>query len=103
MRLNPISTCERLGARASKPAAVLALFVSVLFPDHLAAQGLPGDTGSHLPIWIWFIGAGILGLAIAYGIMRNRSRSGPQKQVTEQATKNLYAEQERERVRSGAE
>ena len=43
------------------------------------------------------------GLVIAYGIMRNGSRTRANKQVTEQATKNLYAKEERDRVRSGAE
>ena len=40
----------------------------------------------------------MLGLAIAYGIMRNRTRTRAEKQLTEQATKKNYAEQERERT-----
>jgi len=52
---------------------------------------------------LWFIGVGVLGLVIAYGILRNRSRTRAEKQITEQATKNVYAEGERDRKRSGAD
>jgi len=58
-----------------------------------AAQGLPVDTGSHLPVWLWFVGAAILGLAMAYGISRNRKRTRAEKQVTEAATRANYAKQ----------
>jgi hypothetical protein len=77
---------------------MLALLVFVLFPGDLAAQGLP-----HLPVALCFVGAGVLGLVLAYGIFRNRSRTGAEKQITEQATKRRYAEEERDRVRSGSE
>ena len=45
----------------------------------------------------------VLGLVMAYGILRNRRRTRAEKQITEQATKSRYAEQERDRVRSGGE
>jgi hypothetical protein len=61
------------------------------------AQGLPVDTGSQIPVMLWFIGAGILGLVIAYGIMRNRGRTRAEKQLTESATKNLYRREENDR------
>jgi len=38
---------------------------------------------------------------IAYANLRNRRRTHAEKQLTEQATKNLYAEEERDRSRSG--
>jgi hypothetical protein len=98
-----ISACERSVPGVVTPAAMLALLVFVLFPGDLAAQGLPTETGSHLPVALWFIGAGVLGLVLAYGIFRNRSRTGAEKQITEQATKRRYAEEERDRVRSGSE
>lgn len=91
-------------SRALYPAGImLALLAFVAFPGDLAAQGLPTETGSHLPVALWFVGAVVLGLVMAYGILRNRRRTPAEKQVTEQATKSRYAEQERDRVRSGGE
>jgi hypothetical protein len=58
-------------------------------PSKLAAHGLAVETGSHLPVALWFIGAVILGLPIATGIVRNTQRTRAEKQVTDQATKNL--------------
>jgi hypothetical protein len=84
---------------SSRLAGTLGLLFGGLLSDQVAAQGLPVETGSHLPVWLWFIGAGILGLAIAYGIMRNSKRSAAEKATTEQATKDLYAKEDRkERV-----
>ena len=97
-----ISSCERPIPGVVKSAAI-TLALLVLFPGDLAAQGLPTETGSHLPIALWFVGAGVLGLVLAYGIFRNRSRTGAEKQITENATKRRYAEEERDRVRSGSE
>ena len=95
----PISHCERSFAGTSKTGVIiLALLVLALFPDDLAAQGLPAETGSHLPVALWFIGAAVLGLVIAYGIMRNRTRTRAEKHITDQATKNAYAEENRDRV-----
>lgn len=72
-------------------AAILAVSSDAM------AQGQPVHTGSQIPVMIWFIGAGILGLAIAYGIMRNRARSRAEKQLTENATKDLYQREDRSR------
>ena len=95
----PISHCEWPIAKTSKKAGfILSLLVLALFPHDLAAQGLPVETGSHLPVALWFIGAAVLGLVIAYGIMRNRTRTRAEKHITEQATKNNYAEENRDRV-----
>jgi hypothetical protein len=55
------------GERAiAKLASILALFA--FLPGEVAAQGQPVETGSHLPVAMWFIGAGVLGLVLAYGI-----------------------------------
>jgi hypothetical protein len=81
-------------------ATILAL---PFFPENLAAQGLPIETGSHVPVALLFAGAIVLGLVIAYGITRNRSRTRSEKQITEQATKDLYAREERHRANSGGE
>jgi hypothetical protein len=89
-------------AGISKLAVVLALIGLALFPGDLAAQGQPVQNGPMLPLALWWGGACVLGLAIAYGIMRNRGRSRADKQMTDQATKNLYAEEERDRKSSGS-
>ena len=90
---------SHLSAVTSKMAVIiLPLPVLALFSDDLAAQGLPVETGSHLPVALWFIGAAVLGMVIAYGIMRNRTRTRAEKHITEQATKNNYAEENRDRV-----
>jgi phosphate/sulfate permease len=98
MRFSPVSSCKRLAAGVCKPAVTLTLVALVLFPVGLAAQGLPVQNGPMLPVAIWWVGACVLGLVLAYGIFRNRSRTRAEKQLTEQATKNLYAEEERDRV-----
>jgi hypothetical protein len=81
------------GQTAAKFAAVLMLVI--LSPGELAAQGQPVKTASHLPVALWFISAGVLGLVLAYGIMRNRQRTRAEKQITEQATKDLYDRESR--------
>jgi hypothetical protein len=98
MRLIPILFCSRAVARRFKP--IVGLLPLLLFPDKVGAQGLPVETGSSLPVWIWVAGTAVLGVVLAYGIMRNRGRNRAQRQVTEEATKNLYAEEERDRVNS---
>ncbi|QHO71301.1 hypothetical protein ACH79_00250 [Bradyrhizobium sp. CCBAU 051011] len=84
-------------------ATILALLILAFLPDKLAAQGLPVETGSHVSVALLFAGAIVLGLVIAYGITRNRSRTRSEKQITEQATKDLYVREERDRANSGSE
>jgi cytochrome c-type biogenesis protein CcmH/NrfF len=50
---------------------------------------------STLHVWIWFAGALVLGLALAYGIFRNRTRTARERAVTEAATKERYRQEER--------
>jgi hypothetical protein len=98
-----LSFSKRLDG-ATRPAAIhMAVLALVMFPVSLVAQGLPVETASQLPVALWFAGAGVLGLVLAYGILRNRGRTRAEKQITEQATKNLYAEEERDRAGSGAD
>ena len=92
----PMSRCNR---RAFRFAIVPALVASALLPADLAAQGQPVQNGPMLPVALWWIGAFILGLAIAYGIMRNRRRTRAEKALTEQATRERYAEGAREEER----
>ena len=104
-----ISICERTRdmaslARTWRPTIFLSTFAFSVAPNNLAAQGLPVETGSHIPVALWFVGAVILGLAIAYGIMRNRHRTVADKRKTDRATKQLYTEEEmRDRARTGAD
>ena len=83
------------------PAVILTVIATVFFPVDLAAQGQPVANGPMLPLALWWGGACILGVVIAYAILRNRSRTRAEKQLTEQATRNLYAEEERDRGQSG--
>ena len=83
------------------PGVILTVIAAVFFPVDLAAQGQPVANGPMLPLALWWGGACILGLVIVYAILRNRSRTRAEKQLTEQATRNLYAEEERDRGQSG--
>ena len=96
MTIIPSSFCS---GRAFGTIA-LALIGSVLSSAVLVAQGLPVQNGPSVPIALWWIGAFFLALAVAYGILRNRSRTRSEKALTEQATKTLYAQEERDRVKS---
>jgi len=82
-------------------AELLAAVFFVLWSDDLWAQGLPVNTGSHLPVALWFVGTGVLGLVLVYAIWRNRGRTRAQRQSTEHATERVYSETERDRRRSG--
>jgi hypothetical protein len=81
----------------SPGAWFVTIAVAALSLGDAAAQGQPVHTGSSIPVYLWFIGAGILGLAIAYGILRNRGRTRAEKQLTENATKDVYQAEERKR------
>ena len=94
--MNSVSPHRKALIVAWQQKLIMALFTLLAFPNNLSAQGLPVETGSHLPVALWFIGAGILGLVLAYGIMRNRTRTRVDKQRTEQATKDLYAKENRD-------
>ncbi len=99
MARSPISS---LMTAALKPAMVLTLVAAALYPADLAAQGQPVQNGPMLPLALWVAGACVLGLVIAYAILRNRTRTRADKQDTDQATKDLYAREERDRKRTGS-
>ena len=90
---------NRAASRAFKPALALVLIATVLSPANLVAQGLPVQNGPTVPVALWWIGAFLLGAAVVYGIMRNRTRTRAEKDLTERATKDLYAEEAREENR----
>jgi len=97
MTITPIALCKMAGRFT--PVIALSSIAAILPSADLAAQGLPVQNGSMLPVAIWWIGACILGLALAYGIMRNRRRTGAEKALTERATKDLYAAEDRKEKR----
>jgi hypothetical protein len=70
-------------------------------PTQLAAQGLPTGNGPQTPVALWVGGAVVLAIAIAYGIMRNKSRSTGEKQLTDTATRSNYAEENKRAKSTG--
>jgi len=74
------------------PVAGVLLGTLVSVPAH--AQGLPVETGSHFPVALWALGAAVLGLVLAYGIAKNRRRTRSEAELTDRATKNLYARED---------
>ena len=48
-----------------------------------------------LPLWTWFLGAVLLGIILVYAIMRNRRRSLDERILTNEATKELYRQENR--------
>jgi Na+/proline symporter len=46
------------------------------------------------PVWIWFIGAFVLGAVLAYGILQNRKRSRSDIARSDAATRRLCASEE---------
>ena len=93
---------KRMASLAFRPALALVLIAAVLSPADLAAQGLPVQNGPMVPVALWWVGACLLGLALAYGIMRNRTRTRAEKDLTERATKKLQAEEARQERQSGS-
>lgn len=47
------------------------------------------------PLWIWIGGVIVLGIVIAYGIFQNRSRTRGECIATNEATKELYKQENR--------
>jgi hypothetical protein len=40
-----------------------------------------------LPLWLWVAGVVVLGITLAYGLLRNRTRTSRERAITEEATK----------------
>jgi hypothetical protein len=76
-------------------------FSILMIPAPSLAQGLPVNTGPQAPVWVWFAGVVLLGLVMAYAIMRNRKRSRGEKNLTDAATKANYANEDRAAKSSG--
>jgi hypothetical protein len=78
------------------PFAGLFLCPNLVLSENAAAQGLPVYLGSPIPLAIWVAGTVVLGLVIMYGILRTRSRTSAEKKMTDQATNDLYAKEDRD-------
>jgi hypothetical protein len=76
--------------------AAVSLAALVLSVHAADAQG-PVYLGSKIPVALWLVGVVLLGIVMAYGILRNRKRSSAEKQLTEEATRANYAAEERAR------
>jgi hypothetical protein len=96
MTIIPTSLCVRSAGRTFRSALALLSAATILMPGDLAAQGLPVQNGPMIPVALWWFGAIVLGLAIAYGILNNRRRTRAEEQRTERATKNLQADEARD-------
>lgn len=53
-----------------------------------------------LHVWILAGGAVLLGIAIAYGVLRNRTRTPRERAVSEAATKERYRQADRDEHKS---
>jgi len=80
--------------RTCKGLPVAGVVLGALVSVTAHAQGLPVDTGSPFPVALWMLGAAVLGLVLAYGIARNRRRTRSEAELTDRATKNLYARED---------
>ena len=66
----------------------------VLLTQYAEAQA-PAENGSQIPVALLFVGAFVLGLFMAYGILQNRKRTRAQKRLTEEATRENYRQEAR--------
>jgi hypothetical protein len=88
---SPCRWCLAIRRLATSSTTFFVLSVSNVF-----AQGEPARS-SQIPIYLWFIGAGVLGLAIACGFIRNRAITRAEQQSTKQPTKDSYRADDRHR------
>jgi len=97
MKPNPIPGEGRaiVAACSIFAPSIAAIIALALFPADVLAQGQPVQNAPMLPIALVWVGSAVIGLALVYGILRNRTRTRAEKQVTEQATKDLYAAEDR--------
>jgi cytochrome c-type biogenesis protein CcmH/NrfF len=48
-----------------------------------------------LPLWLWVAGVIVLGNSLAYGLLRNRTRTSRERTIAEEATKENYRQEDR--------
>jgi hypothetical protein len=95
----PISQRFRGRSRVLAKTVVLSALAPFLWSSHVLAQA-PQQNASFVPVALWVVGVVILGVAIAWGILHNRRRTWRERQITEQATRERYSEEERDRARA---
>jgi hypothetical protein len=86
-------------------AAIVAVLsiVFYVFPPWQVATDSP-DKARHagvnqMPVALWWFGSLLLASALIYGIVRTRSRSRGQEQMTEDGTRQLYNEEAKDERR----
>jgi len=47
------------------------------------------------PLWLWVAGVVVLGIILAYGFLRNRTRTRQEPAISEEATKENYKQEDR--------
>ena len=97
-RSNGVERGKNRGAVLIIAPLIIALVIACIVydPFHLIGSGTsPGGGGfTKLPVWLWFVGAGVLGLTLAYGISQNRKRTRAEVEMTERGTADLYRREE---------
>jgi len=82
------------------PILIALVLVFVIYdPFHILSDN-PERTGTgfvHVPVWLWFVGVGILGAVMAYGISQGRRRTRSEANATQNATGELYRSEESSR------
>jgi ABC-type Co2+ transport system permease subunit len=48
-----------------------------------------------VPLWTWLVGIAVLAIVLAYGILRNRTRTRQERAISNSATKELYRQEDR--------
>jgi hypothetical protein len=75
--------------------------VFYVFPPWEVATDAPSKARhsgmAQLPVVIWWIGSGLLAIALIYGIIRTGHRSKMETVRSEEATKRLYEKEEKDR------
>ena len=97
---------NNLGAAMLIVGIVAALgIVFYIFPPWEVATDGP-DKARHagmttVPVALWWVGSGLLAVALYYGINRTRSRSQNERMRSEEGTRQLYEEENRDEKKGG--
>jgi hypothetical protein len=97
---------NNLGAAMLIVGILAALgIVFYLFPPWEVATDGP-DKARHagmttVPVALWWVGSGLLAIALYYGIIRTRNRSQNERVRSEEATRRLYDDENRDEKKEG--